>query len=400
MTDILLVINAGSSSIKFSVFSCLDLALIFHGEIQGILENPKLMVVDANKTQLLTKNLPANQSDHYQIALGALFDWLAELPSQFSLKAVGHRVVHGGSYFLGPTLISPEVNQKMASLNPLAPLHQPYNLKAIHIISALYPSLPQVACFDTTFHQTQEHLAILFALPRSLSDEGIRRYGFHGLSYEYIASVLPQYMPERAEGKVIVAHLGHGASLCAMQNRQSVTTSMGLTALDGLMMGTRCGSLDPGVILYLLQEKQFSIEQLTALLYLESGLLGVSGVSSDMRKLQSSDEPHAVEAVELFCYSAAKELAALCAVLQGCDAIVFTAGIGEHSALVRKKIIDRLSWLGIALDEKANDANATVISQPSSPIMVAVIPTNEEYVIAKQTLGYSCGASISSGRTN
>ena len=370
---VLLVINAGSSTIKFSVFSCNALALIYHGAIDTIAENPQLVIFDANDSSTITQSL---KGAGYNAALRAIIDWLEHSDKHLTLSAVGHRVVHAGPYFQGPTLITTDAIKKLASLNALAPLHQPLNLEAIQIIKKLYPSLPQVACFDTTFHRTQDKLATLFAIPRALSSEGIIRYGFHGISYEYIASVLPQYLPNQAEDKIIVAHLGHGASLCAMHQRQSVATSMGLSALDGLMMGSRCGSIDPGVILYLLQEKKYSLEKITHLLYHESGLLGVSQLSSD---------PHAIEAIDLFCYRAASELLSLCAILEGCDAIVFTAGIGEHSALVRKKIGDRLQWLGVVLDNEANTRNAPIISQEASTIAVAVIPTNEEKMIAKHT---------------
>lgn len=381
--EIILVINAGSSSIKFSIFSCQDLKLMYHGAVDTIAKNPQLVIFDASQTPLLTHSI---QSTGYEQALGALFNWLEQLAPRLTLCAVGHRVVHAGPYYSGPTLLTPEAIKNLASLNALAPLHQPLNLEAINIIKTLHPAILQVACFDTTFHRTQDKLATLFAIPRKLTADGIVRYGFHGISYEYIASVLPKHIPNQADGKVVVAHLGHGASMCAMHKRQSVTTTMGLSALDGLMMGSRCGTLDPGVILYLQQEKKYSIEKITHLLYHESGLLGVSGLSSDMRKLEESTDPNAIEAIDLFCYRAASELLSLCAILEGCDAIVFTAGIGENSALVRKKICSRLRWLGVLLDEAANERNDSIISQNDSAIIVAVIPTNEEYMIAKHTM--------------
>jgi acetate kinase len=302
------------------------------------------------------------------------------------LKAVGHRVVHGGTYFSHPSLVTDKVIKEITQLIPFAPYHEPQSLEAIKNIQTIYPDMPQVVCFDTTFHRTQEKLATLFAIPRKLTNEGLVRYGFHGISYEYIASVITQQIGDVGNKRVIVAHLGNGASMCAMHQRKSVATSMGLTALDGLMMGARCGSIDPGLILYLLQEKKYSVEQVATTLYQESGLLGVSGISSDMRKLQSSTEPNAIEAVDLFCYFAARELGALCAQLQGCDAIIFTAGIGERSAIVRKKICERLKWLGVVLNEKANNSDALVISEKQSEISVGVIPTNEEYMIAKHTM--------------
>lgn len=384
MDNVILVINSGSSSIKFSLFiDRSDLHLLYHGEIEDILESPYITIFNTSHAQILKKHIPSKGNE---AGLRTLFNWLEQLSDSLILKAVGHRVVHGGRFFFQPTLVTEEVINKITSLIPLAPLHEPHNLEAIKIIKTLYPKLPQVACFDTTFHRTQEKIATLFAIPRSLTDEGVVRYGFHGISYEYIASVLPDYLKKKADARVIVAHLGNGASMCAMRERRSVATSMGFTPLDGLMMGARCGAIDPGVLLYLLQEKNFSAEKVNTLLYKESGLLGVSGISSDMRALQANNDPNAIEAVDLFCYKAARELCALLAILEGCEVIIFTAGIGENSPIVRKKICDRLQWLGVALDERLNDTNATIISQDGSAILVGVIPTNEEYMIAKHTL--------------
>jgi acetate kinase len=382
MEEAFLVINAGSSSIKFAFFTHANLRLLYHGYVDSVLDEPRLVIFNDKDTQLIDESITMPGYEH---ALDHLVTWLENLPKTFQLTAIGHRVVHGGTFYTAPTLVTAEVILKLTSLNPLAPLHQPHNIAAIQIMGKRYPGLPQVACFDTSFHQTQSRLATLFAIPATLSSQGIIRYGFHGISYEYIASVLPEYIKDKADSKVIVAHLGHGASMCAMKNRNSVATSMGFTALDGLMMGTRCGAIDPGVILYLLQEKKFTMEQVNHLLYQESGLLGVSGISSDMRALQSNEDPRAIEAVELFCYRAVRELGALCAQLQGCDAIIFTGGIGEHSALVRKKMGEQLHWLGVVLDEHANNNNRSIISQGSSPVLVGVIPTNEEYMIAKHT---------------
>ncbi|KTC79525.1 Acetate kinase (Acetokinase) [Legionella cherrii] len=377
--EVILVINAGSSSIKFSLFLS-SLTLIYRGEIESIFDVPQITVSNAKQVQIVKKSI---LSSGYESALSYLFEWIAQLPTHYILKAVGHRVVHGGNFFDHPVLINADSIEKLSSLNPLAPLHQPHNVAIIKSILKLYPEMLQIACFDTSFHRTQDKLATLFAIPRELSEEGIVRYGFHGISYEYIASVLPEEIKNK---KVIVAHLGNGASMCAMEYGKSVTTSMGFTALDGLIMGTRCGGIDPGVILYLLQEKKLSVEEVNTILYKKSGLLGVSGISSDMRELQSSTETKAAEAIDLFCYRAARELCALASSLQGCDAIIFTAGIGEHSALVRKKIGERLSWLGVLLDEHANQQNAAVISHTQSRVFVGVIPTNEEYMIAKHTL--------------
>jgi acetate kinase len=390
MTEVLLVINSGSSSIKFSIFACQKkLNLLYHGEIESISDAPCLTILDASHTQIVNQKISSKGTE---AGLQALFNWFEHLSDATQLKAVGHRVVHGGTYFSHPTLVNDEAMKEMASLIPFCPFHEPQSLEAIKNIKKIYPNVPQVVCFDTTFHRSQEHLATLFAIPRKLTDEGLVRYGFHGISYEYIASVITQHIGDIGNKRVIVAHLGSGASMCAMHQRKSIATSMGLTALDGLMMGARSGSVDPGLILYLLQEKKFSVEQVTTLLYQESGLLGVSGISSDMRKLQVSEEPHAIEAVELFCFIAARELSALCGILQGCDALVFTAGIGEKSVLVRKKICERLQWLGVVLDNKANSNNASIISQDRSKIIVSVIPTNEEYMIAKHTMDRVVGA--------
>lgn len=351
MNEAILAINSGSSNIKFSLFAAQqDFTLLHHGETDG---------------------------------LKALFDWLNNLSSSLKIKVVGHRIVHGGTFFFQPTLITDEVMRKMQSLIPLAPLHQPHNLESIEIIRKLYPMLPQVACFDTAFHHTQEKLARLFAIPKELTDAGIIRYGFHGLSYEYIASIITDHLGEIGNQRVIVAHLGNGASMCALRERKSVATSMGFTALDGLMMGTRCGRIDPGVLLYLMEEKHYGTKQLKQLLYHESGLLGVSGISSDMRILLASQEADAQEAIELFCYRAATEFGALFAALNGCDALVFTAGIGEHNAIIRKKICAKLTAFGVKTNDQANENNLTIVSDKDSKIVVSIIPTNEELMLAK-----------------
>ncbi|MFT4057935.1 MAG: acetate/propionate family kinase [Legionella sp.] len=378
MKEAILVLNAGSSSIKFALFS-VKLNLLYQGKIGSIFGQPQFKAFNHERKLVIDEVLAFSG---YETSLMHLFDWLRVLPNRFILKAVGHRIVHGGGIFHGPCLIKPETIEQIASLTPLAPLHQPLNVEAVCTIIKIYPLLPQVACFDTTFHQTQEHLATLFALPRSLTAEGIIRYGFHGISYEYIASVIPK----NAGSKVMVAHLGNGASVCALRDGKSVATSMGFTALDGLMMGTRTGTIDPGVLLYLLQEKMYSTEQLSELLYSKSGLLGVSEISANIQELQFNEDPRAVEAMDLFCFRAAQELCSLMVVLQGCNTLIFTAGIGENSAVVRKKICLYLQWLGIVLDEEANLNDASVISADTSSISVYVIPTNEELIIAKHTI--------------
>jgi acetate kinase len=380
----ILVINAGSSSIKFAVFAtpaaAADPELRMQGMIGGIGAAPSFDARDA-RGAALAGQLPACAASH-DAALAWLFDWLAEHRSG-TLAAAGHRVVHGGGRFAEPVLIDGQTVADLDALIPLAPLHQPHNLAAIRALRTLRPALPQVACFDTAFHRTQDALARQFALPRALTASGVQRYGFHGLSYAYIAGVLPQYLGARADGRVIVAHLGNGASLCALRERKSVATTMGFTALDGLMMGTRSGAIDPGVLFYLMREKRMTLDAVEDLLYRQSGLLGVSGVSSDMRALLASTAPEAREAVELFCYRAAREIGSLVAALGGLDALVFTAGIGERAPHVRARICEQLAWLGIALDNEANAANHAAISTANSRVAVCVIPTNEELVIAR-----------------
>lgn len=383
MSKLILVINSGSSSIKFSLFTCSNqhLDLFYHGQIQDLYESPQIIILNSRHVQVLNQ---AIGSEGHEAALKILFHWLENLPHSTTLEAVGHRVVHGGRYFFHPTMVNDDVMKKIASLIPLAPLHQPHNLEAIKIINRFYPNLAQIVCFDTMFHQTQAKLATLFALPRSLSDEGILRYGFHGLSYEYIASVITEHIGEAGKKRVIMAHLGNGASMCAMHQGKSVATSMGFTTLDGLMMGTRCGHIDPGVLLYLLEEKDYSVKQVEHLLYNESGLLGVSGLNNNVRELlEHQDEERVLEALELFCYRAALETGSLLVALGGCDALIFTAGIGENAPLIRKKISQHLSCFGVKIDEEANNNNATIISMRDSAILIGMIPTNEELMIAK-----------------
>jgi acetate kinase len=386
MTHAILVLNAGSSSLKFAVYAkeTGGPSLILRGKISGIGESPVFSAKDGGGRAVPDDDLmpldPANERDDF---IPALLDWLRDYLGGVTITAAGHRVVHGGRDQAGPALVTEALLAELEALVPLAPLHQPHNLEAIRAVDAATPGLPQVACFDTSFHRTQGRLAQLFALPRALTDAGIIRYGFHGLSYAYIASMLPRFLGDRADRRVIVAHLGNGASMCAMKRRQSVATSMGFTALDGLMMGQRCGAIDPGVLLYLMNERNMMAHEVEHLLYEESGLLGVSGISNDMRVLQGSDVPEASEAIDLFCYRAGCELAALAASIEGLDAIVFTAGIGENSALVRRLICDRVAWMGVALDAEANDRAATRISSADSEVDVLVVPTDEEIVIAQ-----------------
>ena len=388
MDNGILTLNAGSSSIKFALFAretpvprTPELA----GQIDGIGTHPHIEIRDRDGRRLDDVDLPLGKEAQHHAVLAFLVDWLHAHESGRRISAVGHRVVHGATRYSQPVRIDAVALEALKSFIPLAPLHQPHNLAGIEAMSATLSGVPQVACFDTAFHRTQPTLAQLFALPRWITADGVRRYGFHGLSYEYIAEVLPQYLGEKAGGKVIVAHLGNGASMCAMQERQSRATSMGFTALDGLMMGTRTGSLDPGVLLYLMDHHHMDARALEKLLYRESGLLGVSGISQDMRELLASGERDAREAVDLFCYRLVREAGALCAVLGGIDAIVFTGGIGEHAAPVRASVCVALGWLGLDFDAAANDTNAIVISRPGSRIAALILPTNEEWMIARHT---------------
>ena len=386
MPDALVVLNAGSSSIKFSVFAVdgATLTLDVNGQIDGLTETARFVARDARGAVVGEQRWAAHALDHAG-ATAYLLDFINRDLARHRVVAVGHRVVHGGVRFEQPVRIDAEILQALAALTPLAPLHQPHNLAPIRAIAKEAPALPQVACFDTSFHRTQPALAQAFALPAQLTERGVRRYGFHGLSYEYIAGELPSLDANAARGRTVVAHLGNGASMCALQGGVSVATTMAFTALDGLMMGTRAGALDPGVVLYLQDELQMDARAIEDLLYRRSGLLGVSGISSDMRALLASAEPRARFAVDLFCYRAFRELGSLVAALQGLDALVFTGGIGENAAPVRERIVNALGWLGFVLDPAANAANARRISQPTSATPAYVIATNEELMIARHT---------------
>jgi acetate kinase len=392
MTPALLILNAGSSSLKFAVYRADptdDLQAVYRGLFEEIGRNGRFKVFHApDAGGLIDQTVAA--TDHEQ-ALHHLLDWLDTRHPGLSFRAAGHRVVHGGAEYIHPIRVDEQVLAKLESLIPLSPLHQPHNLAGIRALARLRPGLPQIACFDTAFHHTLPPLAQRFALPRELGDRGIRRYGFHGLSYEYIASVLPDYLGNAAEGRVVVAHLGNGASLCAMRQRQSVETSMSFTPLDGIPMASRCGALDPGVLLYLLREENMSPAQLDDLLHHRSGLLGVSGLSGDVRTLLESSDPHAAEALELFAYRTAQAIASHAVALEGIDALVFTAGIGEHADAIRAAICRRLAWLGLTLDEAANLRHGPRISHPDSPVSAWVIPTNEEKVIARHASALTAG---------
>ncbi|MDP1524852.1 MAG: acetate/propionate family kinase [Rhodocyclaceae bacterium] len=390
MADALLVLNAGSSSIKFALFpndKDIPALPVMSGQIDGIGAKPHLKAKNAHGTTLDDTDLslqgPADQQ--HKAAMAFLVDWLQTHEAGWKIAGVGHRVVHGGERFSAPIRLDHATIEALRQFIPLAPLHQPHNLAGIDAMRAALPDVPQAACFDTAFHRSQPAVAQLFALPRKYTAEGVRRYGFHGSSYEFIADVLPKHLGAKADGKIVVAHLGNGASMCAMDKRKSVASTMGFTAVEGLMMGTRTGALDPGVLLYLMEYHQMDAKALTNLLYKESGLLGVSGISQDMRELLASDRPEAQEAVDLFCYRIQREVGSLAAALGGIDALVFTGGIGEHAAPVREKVCRTLGWIGIDFDAAANEQKATRISQPGSRVDVLVLPTNEEWMIARHT---------------
>jgi acetate kinase len=387
MDDYALVLNAGSSSLKFCVYRRPEVEawrLEGRGQIEGIGTKPRLAAKDGAGGTLADLELGEGVRDG-RSALDALAAWLRSRYGGAKVLGVGHRVVHGGARFAGPTVVTPEVVRELKKLFPLAPLHQPYNVAAIEAVEGYLPGVPQVACFDTSFHRGQPAVAELVPLPREMRDAGVQRYGFHGLSYEYITSVLPEVAPEIARGRVIVAHLGSGASLCALRNGKSVDSSLGFTALDGLCMGTRPGALDPGVVLYLFQGLSLTAKEVETILYKKSGLLGISGMSNDMRDLLGRPEPAARLAVDYFVYRAAKEIGALAAVLGGLDGLVFTAGIGENSAEIRSRIGEASAWLGIEIDPKANEAKGPRISKANSRVSAWVIPTNEELMIARHT---------------
>jgi acetate kinase len=388
MTDTILVLNAGSSSIKFSLFARggADLTLVAGGQIEGILDAPVFHARDAAGQTVAEQRWETGGRLGHEGALAHILDWVQRRYARdHRLMAVGHRITHGGRDHTAPVRVDAEVMAKLERLVPLSPLHMPHNLAPIRLLAARSPDLPQVACFDTAMHRTQPLVEQMFALPKELDDAGLRRYGFHGLSYEYIASVLPQVDARAAAGKTVVLHLGNGASMCALEAGRSVATTMGLTPVDGLPMGTRSGALDPGVLLYLMDQRGMDARAIEALVYTRSGLLGVSGLSSDMRVLLGSKQPRAALAVELFVHRIGRELGSLAAALGGLDAIVFTGGIGEHAAPVREAVCRRAAWLGVELDPGANAGHRPRISTASSRTAAWVIPTNEELMIARHT---------------
>jgi acetate kinase len=387
MADAILVLNAGSSSIKFSLFAvgADELALVMHGQIEGIYTAPSFVARNAADAQIDAREWGDGTHLGHDGAIDYLMEFLSAHRGSHRLSAVGHRVVHGGQEFSQPTLINADVLVSLEKLIPLAPLHQPHNLAAIRMMAARTPQLPQVACFDTAFHHDQPELAQVFALPRAITERGVRRYGFHGLSYEYIVSALPRLDAKAAAGRVIVAHLGNGASMCAIKAGASIANTMGFTAVDGLPMGTRCGTLDPGVMLYLMDELKMDARAIEKLIYRQSGLLGMSGISSDMRTLLASSEPRAKAAVDFFVYRIGRELGSLAAALGGLDALVFTGGIGEHAAMIRERVCRDAAWFGVEFDPVANNSGGPRISAWSSRVSAWVIPTNEDLVIARHT---------------
>lgn len=385
-----LVLNAGSSSLKFALYPIngeLATEPAFSGQVEGIGATPEITLRTACGARIQEAvRTSGSQSEQHRDALNHVFGLLTQHNPDLEIVAAGHRVVHGGDHYSAPTRLDEAVLRTLDTFVPLAPLHQPHNLRAVRAVATLMPDVPQVGCFDTAFHRTQPAVAQAFALPRRISAEGVKRYGFHGLSYDYVARQLPDIIGERAKGAVVIAHLGNGASMCALRDGRSVASTMGFTAVEGLMMGTRTGSLDPGVMLYLMEQKAMDAKALTNLLYKESGLLGVSGISQDMRTLLASGAPEAKEAVDLFCYRIARELGSLAAAAGGLDALVFTGGIGEHAAAVREKVAELSAWLGVKIDAAANADHARRIDAADSRVAVAVVPTNEERMIARYTV--------------
>lgn len=387
MSDALVVLNAGSSSIKFSLFTLgeADPRAIARGQIEGLFTAPKFVSKDETGKVLSEKSWGEGKALGHEGALDHLVAYLRAELKEHRLVGVGHRIAHGGPEIARPLRVDAQLVAKLEKLIPLAPLHQPHNLAPIRILLERAPELPQVACFDTSFHRTNSQISQMFALPIEFYESGVRRYGFHGLSYEYIASVLPDYDAKAARGRTVVLHLGNGASMCAMHSSQSAACTMGFCAVDGLMMGTRSGSLDPGVVLFLIAQRGMTAPQIEKLIYTESGLLGVSGISSDMRALLASDQPRAKLAVDLYVYRIQRELGSLAAGLQGLDSIVFTGGIGENAALIRARVCRDAAWLGIELDEGSNAKGGPRISAEKSRVSAWILHTNEELMIARHT---------------
>lgn len=388
MKDAILVLNAGSSSVKFSVFTVESdkLNMELRGQLEGLLTSPRFIAKNPGGLVVAEKSWGDGVVLGHEGALEYLRTFLLGLSGQLRLAGVGHRVVHGGVKYGRPVRVTQEILADLQDLIPLAPLHQPHNLQPIRAISERMPDVLQVACFDTAFHRSNPPLTQMFALPKAVTEAGVRRYGFHGISYEYISSVLPQWDPCAASGKTVALHLGNGSSICAMAGAKSVASTMGFTAMEGLPMGTRCGSLDPGVVLFLLEQQKMNVRAVEKMLYNESGLLGVSGISSDLRVLLESKEPGAKLALDLYVYRIGRELGSLAAALGGLDALVFTGGIGENAAAIRERVCQDAAWLGVELDEVANRTGGPRITTARSRVTAWVIPTNEELMIARHTL--------------
>ena len=388
MKDAILVLNSGSSSVKFSVFVVEGVTprMELRGQLEGILASPRFVARNSLGKVIAENSWGEGVKLGHEGALEYLRTFLLGFGNELRLAGVGHRVVHGGLKYAYPVRITNEILADLRELIPLAPLHQPHNLQPITAILERMPEVPQVACFDTAFHRTNPPLAQMFAVPIALTEAGVRRYGFHGISYEYISSVLQQCDPRAAGGKTVVLHLGNGSSMCAVAGGKSVASTMGFTALEGLPMGTRCGSLDPGVILFLLEQRKMEVRALERLLYNESGLLGVSGVSGDVRALLESKEPGAKLALDLYVYRIGRELGSLAAALGGLDALVFTAGIGENAVTIRERVCRDADWLGVELDPVANAKTSERITTRRSRVTGWVIPTNEELMIARHTI--------------
>jgi acetate kinase len=381
----ILIVNAGSSSIKFAVFEH-EMERALHGEVEGIGMRPRLKVVASDGSVLTDVRMDSRSADSIDDLIRQLMTWLENHLGEESLTAIGHRVAIGGLEHSGPVIITAAVLKRLQGLVPLAPMHQPRNLEPIEILQASHPQIPQVACFDTAFHRTIPAVAERYGLPKQIRDAGAHRYGFHGISYEYIAGRLQVVDAQAAASKTVIAHLGNGSSMCALKGGRSVATTMGFSPLSGLIMGTRSGDLDPGLMIWLLREQGMSIDAVEAMLYHDSGLQGISGFSNDMRDLLASEMPAAKQAIESFVYKVSTELGALSAALEGLDALVFTAGIGENACRVRELICQRARWLGVKIDARENKKNSTLISADSSAIRVYVIPTNEERMIALHAL--------------
>jgi acetate kinase len=385
MSGCIAVLNAGSSSIKFAIYETEPAeTMLFRGQVEQIGISPRLRVVDAHGNGVTEQSWHAERTDH-RAATRRLLDGAVDLIQGKPVLAVGHRVVHGGMKYASPVRVNGQVIADLAALSPLAPLHQPHNLAPIEAIAEAAPHIPQVACFDTAFHRGQRPLAQLFALPRKFTDAGVRRYGFHGLSYEYVTSRLSEIAPDLAGSRLVVAHLGNGASLCAVDRGRSVASTMGFTAVDGLVMGTRCGAIDPGVLIYLMDAYGMDARAIENLVYRQSGLLGVSGISSDMRTLRASSDPAAAEAIALFVYRIVREVGSLAAALGGVDGLIFTGGIGENDAAIRAEVAAGCRWLGLELDNARNAGGAGLISTDGSRVRVWVIPTDEERMVARHT---------------